>query len=291
MKALNPQIISDDTIRGFLLAQLSPRQQSAFEAALFSNSQLEQRVRLAELELIDDYAADCLSANERAAFQQKFLVTVGRQKALEVSSALRNTFAPDFARAAVRSFGRGFAWPRLAWRVVFALIALAVLLASALVIRREPQLVERFIPRRFQRPVAVATPTSLAAHHSTNSSEPTHRDDPPALPEHEASPQMFVLRPGLSADGAPVVSLTQNGSNLVRLELMLKRIETANFSVVVTNSSGEVVHNIPEMRVEHAERVDFDVASERLKPGDFLVTLTRINDEHAMAATYYFRVP
>ena len=275
---------SDAVIRRFLLAQLSAREQSAFEAALLSSSRLEQRVRLAEIDLVDDYAADRLRPKDCTAFLEKFLVTNRRHKQLAVSTALRNSFAVDVVAQPV------FAWPRLAWRVAFAIIALVVLFASALVIRKEPQLVKRLIPKRFQKPVATATPTPAAAHHASNSSEPaSHREESPVLREHEAAPQIIVMRPGLAADNTSVVRITQNGSDVVRLELMLETNELATFSIVVTSSSGEIVHNVPEMHVE-SDRIDFDVLADRLQPGDFQVTLTRLTGEARVVATYHFRV-
>ena len=282
---------SDGTIRRFLLAQLSASEQSAFEAALFTNSQLEPRVRLSEIELIDDYAADRLRAKHCAAFHEQFLVTAGRQKKLEVSNALRrNVIGQTFSQAAPSAAKQLFNWPRLGWRIAFTLVGLIVLFASALVIRREPQLVRGIIPKRF-RPVAVATPTPQAAHHSANSSQsPVHRDEPPSLPAHEAAPQMIVLRPGVTTE-APVFTRTYDSSNVVRLELTLERSESATFSIVVTTSGGEVVHNVPGIYVEHADRMDFDVQVERLKAGDCQVTLTRISGEPGVVGTYYFRVP
>jgi len=284
------QAFSDGTIRRFLLAQLSREEQSAFEMALFTNAQLEQRARLAEIALTDDYAADRLRANERAAFQQKFLVAAARQKKLEVSAALQRSLANNLvSQQAGSSPTPVFLWPRLAWRIAFAIVVLVVLFASALVIRREPQIVKRIIPKRL-RPAAIATPTPEAAHHSTNLPEPsTHRDEATPLPAHEASPQTIVLRANSSPDNAPVVSLTNNPSNAVRFELMLERTESATFSVVATINR-EIVHNVPQIRVDASDRIDFDVQIEQLKPGDFQVTLTRLTGEPGVAGTYYFRV-
>ena len=101
---------------------------------------------------------------------------------------------------------------------------------------------------------------------------------------------MIVLRPGVTAE-APVFTRTHDSSNVVRLELTLERSESATFSIVVTTSGGEVVHNVPEIYVEHADRMDFDVQVERLKTGDYQVTLTRISGEPRVVGTYYFRVP
>lgn len=285
------QSFSDATIRRFLLAQLSANEQSAFEAALFTNSQLEQRLRLSEIELIDDFAADRLRANERAAFQQKFLVNADRQRKLEVSAALQSSPAHRLvSQPSASARNPLFPWPRLAWRIAFAIVVLMVLLAGALVIRREPQIVKRIIPKRL-RPAAVTTPTPQTAHHATSSAEsPVHRDESPALPAHEVSPQTIVLRADSSTDHAPIVSLTNNAAKAVRLELMLERNESATFSVIVATTNGEIVHNVPEIRVDASDRIDFDVQIERLKTGDFHVTLTRLAGEPGVAGTYYFRV-
>lgn len=280
---------SDGAIRRFLLAQLSRAERSAFESALITNSQLEQRARLLEIELVDDYAADRLRTNERAAFQQKFLVTAARQKKLEVSAALQRSLT-GLSSQRTDSLISTFPWPRLVWRIAFSILALAILLTSVMVIRREPQIVERIIPKRL-RPAAVVTPTPEPAHHANSSSEPgVHRDELPTLPAHEASPQTIVVRADSSADSAPVLSLTSNTAKTVRLELELESNESATFSIVVTNSNGEVVHNVPEIHVEHADRVDFEVQAERLKAGEYQVTLTRINGEAGRAGTYHFRV-
>lgn len=282
---------SDGTIRRFLLAQLSRAERSAFETALLTNLQLEHRARLVEIELIDNYAADRLRANERVAFQQTFLVTAARQKKLEVSVALERSLANRLvSQQAASTPSPVFPWPRLAWRIAFSILALAVLLASVMVIRREPQLVKNVIPKRW-RPVAVVTPTPQAAHHATSSSESlVHRDEPPPLPAHEASPQTIVLRANSSPDNASVVSLSNNAAQAVRLELMLERNESATFSVVVTTTKGEIVHNVPEIRVKASDRIDFDVQIERLKPGEYQVTLTRLTSEASLVGTFNFRV-
>jgi hypothetical protein len=291
---MNQQIaanISDGTIRRFLLAQLSRGEQSEFERALLMNPQLEQRARFAEIALIDDYVLDRLKANDRDVFKKEFLVTTARRKKLEVSNALRQTFAFENVSQPARSSSaeRLFVWPALAWRIAFAIVVLMVLFASALVIRREPQIVKRIIPKRL-RPATIANPTPAAAHHPSNSAEsPEHRDETPQLPAHEASPQTMVLLASSLPDNAPIVNLANNAANAVRLELMLERNESATFSAVVATSSGEVVYDVREISAQDRDRLDFDVPIERLKPGVLQISLKRINDE-ARAVIYYFRV-
>ena len=285
------QDFSETTIRRFLLAQLSRGEQSAFERALLLNPQLEQRARLAEIALIDDYVLGRLKANDRELFQKEFLVTTARRRKLEVSSALRQTFAVENVSQPARSSSAQsrFVWPTFAWRIAFAIVVLVVLFTSAVVVRREPQIARRIIPKRL-RPAAVVTPTPQTAHHATSSPDsPEHRDDTPQMPAHEASPQTMVLLAGSSPDNAPVVSLANNTSNAVRLELMLERNESAVFSAVVTDGNGEVVYDVREISAQDRDRLDFDVPSERLKPGVFQISLTQRGGESGVVRTYYFR--
>src|SRR6185436_12050036 len=91
-----PQTFSDATIRRFLLAKLPANQQSAFETALLSSSQLEQRVRLMEIELVDDFAAGLVKASDRRAFRERFLITADREKKLAVAKAFQKRITADF---------------------------------------------------------------------------------------------------------------------------------------------------------------------------------------------------
>ncbi len=280
---------SDGTIRRFLLAQLSRGEQSAFERALLLNPQLEQRARLAEIALIDDCVLNRLQATERDIFQKEFLITTARRRKLEVSKALRKTLAVESVPRPARSlsFQNVFVWPTLAWRIAFAIAVLTVLFASALVIRREPQIVKRIIPRRL-RPATVPAATPAAAHHPVSAQSPEHSEETPPLPAHEASPPPMVLLANSLPDNAPSVNLADNASKAVQLELRLERNESATFSAVVTTSSGEVVYDVREISAQDTDRLHFDVPIERLKPGAFLILLTQRGSESGVV-TYYFR--
>src|SRR5216110_1364386 len=89
----NHQEFSDEAVRRFLLGSLSPTEQSRFEHSLFADEALDERVRLAELELSDDYTANLLGRADRELFRRRFLLTADREKKLEVSRALHRNFA------------------------------------------------------------------------------------------------------------------------------------------------------------------------------------------------------
>ena len=85
----------DDAIRRFLFGRLSALEQPAFEQCLFADDSLNARVRLAELELADDYAYGRLDHAERELFEEKVLVSADRRRTrnrpqhLETSCAAR----------------------------------------------------------------------------------------------------------------------------------------------------------------------------------------------------------
>ena len=93
---------SDETIRSFLLGRLSSTEQSVFEEQFLVNEELEARVRLAEFDLTDDYAFGRLSATDQTQFEQTFPLTTERKQKLNVSTALRDRFAPEIVTDALR---------------------------------------------------------------------------------------------------------------------------------------------------------------------------------------------
>src|SRR5260221_6840941 len=88
----NSPEFSDDAIRRFLFGRLSAAERTTLEERLFTDHTLEARVRLAEIDLADDYALECLSPPDREAFAEKFLLSAERQRQLRVSTALHDRF-------------------------------------------------------------------------------------------------------------------------------------------------------------------------------------------------------
>src|ERR1044071_4913749 len=135
----NQQHFSDEAIRHFLLGSLNTTEQSRFEHSLFVDETLEERVRLAELELSDDYTANRLSRADRDLFRRRFLLTTDREQKVAVSKALYENFAfsPSILQATLWQRVKAlFDIRRHAWKYAFAALILAVLLmATALLIK------------------------------------------------------------------------------------------------------------------------------------------------------------
>jgi hypothetical protein len=286
----NQHDFSDEAVRRFLLGSLSPTEQSRFEHSLFVDDALEERVRLAELELSDDYSANRLSRAERDLFRQRFLLTADREKKLEVSKALQREFAGTVAIEGAgwwQGVAGIFDIRRHAWKYAFATLALILLfLATALLVRKEQSRVV-FTPSR-PGPKPSATTTPRMTNHSTNTPAPSHNETSPELPLHEGLTTSVVLDTGTPLESAPAISV--NGEN-VTVQLMLDEPLSESYEVSVMTVAGESVFSANELKRTEDKTLGFDLPASSIRAGDFQVALTRIDGESRQSAgTYYFRV-
>jgi len=287
------QTFSDEAIRRFLLGGLNATDQTLFEHSLFADETLEERVRLAELEMSDDYSANRLSRAERDLFRQRFLLTPDREKKLEVSRALHQNFAASVPIGGV-GFWQGavgiFDIRRHAWKYAFATLALMLLfLATALLIKKEPS---RFVFLPFKPPKAApkpsATSTPRITNHSTNAPAPSHSETSPALPLHEGLTTSVMLNTGTPLESAPVISTS---GDIVTVQLKLDEPSAEVYDVNVMTMTGESMFSASSLQRSEEKTLAFDVPASAIEQGDFQIVLTRVDgDSKQSAGTYYFRV-
>src|SRR5258706_5532118 len=196
---------SDEAIRRFLLGRLNASEQPAFEQQLFSNSRLDARVRLAELDLADDYAYERISPDEHVLFSERFLVSAARRHEVEVSIALHDHFAfvgstksTFIARA--RSLLR---LNRLAWRYTFAVLIFILLVGGTWVIVKKDRRIKDVITKRWGRPRSPSPTVPAETNHPTNNSLPEHQTSPSPMPVHDQT-----SAPSVNA----IIALTPAGS-------------------------------------------------------------------------------
>ena len=288
-----PQTLSDETIRRFLLGSLNAAEQSSFEHSLFVDDTLEERVRLAELELSDDYTANRLSHTDRNLFRQRFLLTADRESQLQVSRALHENFADSnsIARSGDwRNFAGIFDLRRHAWKYAFAaLTVVLLLLAAALLAKKDhTRLAGPFtLPKAGPRPSGTSTPQR--ANHSTTAPAPSHSETSPALPLHEGLTTSVVLDSETPLDSAPVISTS---GDIVTVQLKLENPPVAEaYDVNVMTMAGEPVFSAIAVQRSAEKTLAFDVPTSTIKPGDFQIAVTRVaGDSIQPAGTYYFRV-
>jgi hypothetical protein len=299
----NSSEFSDEAVRRFLLGRLSASEQPAFEQRLFTDDRLEARVRLAELELADDYAFERLGTHDRKSFEQRFLVTPDRQQKLQVSKNLRDRFSANTAAGSEKSTVAErlrylFGLERPAWRIAFGVLMLLILFGTVWLVIKEPriagQIANRIIPRR-----SAPSTAPRQADHPTNTSMPEHQITPSPKPIHDqtaATPVSvsIALMPGSSLQGGemPFLNLPKGDQAVVRLQLVLKADQTGPYRAELLTIEGSSVLSAESLKpIDSRAGIDFDVPARLLKTGDYQIKLSRGNEgSRESLGRYYFRV-
>ena len=286
------QTFSDETIRRFLLGGLNATEQSGFEHSLFVDETLEERVRLAELELSDDYSANRLSHAERNSFRQRFLLTADRESKLQVSKALHDNFANShsIARSGLwQNFVGIFDVRRHAWKYAFATVTLMLLLLATLLWVKKDQIRVVVRPRPPQvtpKPIGASAPQR--ANHSTNAPAPSHSESSPTLPLHEGLTTSVVLDSATPLNSAPTIS---SSGDVVTVQLKLDAPVVAAYDINVMTMTGESVFSASAVQRSEENILAIDVPTSAIRQGDFQIALARVDgDANQNAGTYYFRV-
>lgn len=295
---------SDDTIRRFLLGRLSASEQPAFEQRLFSEDSLDGRVRLAELDLADDYAYGRLNDTEHELFEERFLVSADRRRKVEVSRTLRKRFAITSLGKPKASFIERLRslphFNRPAWRYAFGVVIFILLMGTVWVaVKKESRLKEE-IARRLS-PRRASTPTvPLESNHPANSSAPEHQVSPSPMPVHDQSaptqPAVVIvaLTTAASPDSAmPSVDLPKGSQDIVRLQLALNVNEPGSYRAELLTADAQSVFSAESIKAWDSgqAQIDFDVPAPLLKTGNYQIRLSRDNaGAKENVGSYYLRV-
>ena len=285
------QDFADDAIRRFLLGQLKADEQSLFEEHLFTNSDLEARLRLAEFELADDYAFKRLTESETESFRERYLLTADRSHKLKVSQAIRDRFRSESVSETHPTVYQRlmplFDLRRPPWRYAFAAFVLILILATVVLVTKEPQIVRRLIPERF-RSTPHTTPTPQLMNHSTGSSSPAHSEQSlPAAP-HEIAADRCAYVDKLS--GAVTRDNSAGGRNaVVRFQLRLEKVPRESTALNCWRL-GETLVSVESLKPygPRASAIDFDVPAKDLKSGQYQIRLSRVDDQAKQESSQYY---
>jgi len=291
---------SDEAIRRFLLGRLNASEQPAFEQQLFSNSRLDARVRLAELDLADDYAYERISPDEDVLFANRFLVSAARRHEVEVSIALHDRFA--FVGSTKSTFIAGarslLRLNRPAWRYTFAVLIFILLVGGAWVIVKKEGRIKDVITKRWGRPRSPSPTVPAETNHPTNNSLPEHQTSPSPMPVHDrtSAPSVnaiIALTPAGSPNGGNIPSVKIAQQDIVRLQIALRPYEPGNYRAELLTIDGQTVFSAEATMVpkDGTAQIDFDIPARLLKPGNYQVRLSRdhVGVKQSMGR-YYFRV-
>lgn len=300
----NSHEFSDDAIRRFLFGRLSPAQQTTFEERLFTDGGLEARVRLAEVDLADNYALARLGQADREAFEEKFLLSAERKRQLRVSTALRNRFAsaattaPKGAKTSISErLQLLFGLNQRAWRLAFGVAILAVLVAAAWLVLKESHLRRTINPPPIVRSSPSPSSKREMGHPPGTTSPPEHHITPTPMPPHEPTASPVILSVDLVSDSSRdkilLIDLPKGEHDVVRLQLALKLNQTGSYRADLLTVDGQSIFSSQSLQSTGTDtgKVEFDVPAVLLKTGGYRVGLRRADDgSKRTVASYYFRV-
>lgn len=307
-----PASVSNETIRLFLLCRLNEDERLRFEESLFIDDELEERVRMAEYEIADDYAFERLSAEEQKLVAEKFIVTAERKQKLEVSQALRDYSAspavnkknlaeiennPPRHRKFLGLFG--FNRPALAFAVSFGALVLLVgivwFITRSARERDEPAIVRQETlptPTPQISPQSASTPTP---GHDIATPPPPKTTTPPAEPAQATMIASAVLMPGALRDGGNMarITLPKGKRDIVRLQLTLESHGAGTYRAELLSAEGQSILTAGKLKASNTNataRVVFDVPARSLKAGDYQIKLSRnANGQLESVGRYYLR--
>ncbi len=293
----NSSEFSDETIRRFLLGELSESEQPLLEQQLFTVAGLGARVRLAEIDLADDYAFERLSIADRILFEERFLVTSKRRRELSVSIALRHRFSRARAMAAqskkstVNERWRYlFFFERPAWKIAFGVLMLLILFGTVLLVVKEPRLTEqitnKIVPRR-----SAPRSSPQEMQHPANTSSPEHQTPAAPMPLHDsANPlsESLVLFPSSPDLGKiPTLTLPNGEKGVLRLRLAVAD-QMVRYRAEVLTTDARFVFSVDWLS---GPPFNVDVPASLLKSGEYQIRLSDARDgSKKEVAGYYFRV-
>src|ERR1700752_2189635 len=217
----NPTKCSDDLVRRFLLGDLQSDERASFEHELFIDSDLEERVRLAEFELADDYTFARLSETESNAFRERFLLVTDRHKQVNVSQAIRDRFKSTLSVKPNSGFQRltnFFDLRRPVWRYAFAAVILMVILATVVKVTKQIRLTK--VPSVPVQPKPQPTSTPQQMNPPPGSAPQSHDEQSPKPQVHEL-PIVIALNSAITAEQAPVVSVPASDGEVIRFRCPL----------------------------------------------------------------------
>ncbi|MBV9926993.1 MAG: hypothetical protein JOZ96_18390 [Acidobacteria bacterium] len=281
MKEANEE---ESLLRRYLLGELDEGDQESVEERFITDRGFNERVLVAEDELVEDYLSGGLSEAEKASFVRHFLSTPNQRRKVRLAGAIKKYMAAEVAAyptepgGNVRTPGAIDSEParRPFWRSPPVLVAasLALLLAVALGVgwlvvteRRRKELASsrQELERLNRQPVS---------------------DDP----------RWVILTP-LNVRGDREANVLQRpaGGTVVQLWLMLVKDEYQSYQVILQKDGDAEQLLVGGLRAEttpHGRAIPLRVPAQILPPGTFVLKLNGVSegDRVEEVGEYNFRV-
>jgi hypothetical protein len=241
-------------LRRYVLGAATDTDAATIERDYFENVEALERVREAEVDLIDDYVSGQLSGAEHEAFERRYLTTAARRRRVAVARVLGKAAA---ARSAGRKHNR-----RVRWTAAALAATVAVLVGGGVWMLRtrssEPATVDN-------RPLAVPS----AVLPDVRAVAPLRNDGPaPVVVTIAISP---ILVRGASTAQVTIAA----GTDFVRLLLLDQAADrrARPRSAVVRTVAGREIWRGPAVDAQPQELAQIEIPAATLRPDDYIIEL------------------
>lgn len=295
---------SEQTIRRYLLGELSESEQSALEEKYFTDPQIFNEVLQAESELVDSYVRGQLANNVRERFEQSYMAHPARNERVKFAAALTTRLDQKKEPVTREQLTLAVSW----WQRLLALLGgqrptlrFAVALAILLIMLGG---VWVFVEsRRRQQSELARTQAERVAQEERERSRPAQPSPDEAKRAESTPPKIPQPTPTPTVDSAPrsvtlalIVGGVRGGDNnpriptlvippdttQARLLLNLKESNYPSYRASLQTITGVEIFNQtnikPGSKKTGASFV-FTVPAHKLASGDYVLTLRGVNPD------------
>ena len=277
----------------YLLGTLPEAERLRVEEAFFGNDETFEAMLAAEEEMFIEYARGALAADERAAFEARFLATREGRRRLAFSTALMDALERRTPLPASRPVSR-LAPPRVDRRwVQGALVAAVVVLAAATGwLARELAQFRSTAAITRAREAAVSSDDRIArADLEREKTQRAQLERDLAAARSTPAPLIVsvLLSPGLtrSSGGSGRITLASN-VDVLRVQLEASRLAAGPYRATLRTAEGDVVWSGQVSRTPPTGVIPVDLPARLLLTHDYEIALDV--PPHAPAASYALTV-
>lgn len=304
----------------FLLGKLSEEEQNKIEESYFQNNALFEDIRIAENDLIDEYVAGALSAEDRRRFENRLLLNPQQRQKVEFAKTLiqyasnQTSFVQERAIPLVRQNWWSFISQILSAKPMFSLsfaTAMLVVISVALwwtlndnlknssEINRAGELAQIQTPEQIQNPETAPesanetnvkneaevqkTPALRSSSKSMRQSSPKKQIEPR---EHSRTIISTIVLPlGLTrgAEAAQVIEIPAKADQ-INIRIKFEEGEFASYSAVIETVEGRQIWSRQQLKPRKGKSdkaLTVTIPSHLLKRGDYIISLKGLTEKGA----------
>ena len=265
---MKEEFVTDAEIRQFLLGLVDDSERQRIESLFMSDAEFNQRVIIAEEDLIEDYFEDSLAPTDRDKFLAHYGYAPQHQRRLTISRLIRNYAASEAKSSQVPpAIGKGRAFfPQLTPRnprlfiPIAAIVAIACIIGIVWLVRSNNRrmTIERELAELNARPDLSASSSQVVS---------------------------LVLRPISIRSVEPETKLTPRADiRVVELDLLwIQKEQYPNFYVLVRRVGTNEEFRVSGLRIERSptsgNSIRVRLLSRLLRDGLYQVTLTGVGPD------------